>query len=85
MVSARSSLRLQGAGDAAGDGGDFDGVGQAGAQMIAGAVEEDLGLVFQAAEGAGMDDAVAVALVFGAPQGRGSGWTRPRDSALSWA
>ena len=61
-------VQVERAGDAAGDGGDFDGVGQARAQMVAGAVEEDLGLVFQAAKGARVDDAVAVALVFGAPQ-----------------
>ena len=63
-------VQAEGAGDVAGDGGDFDGVRQAGAEVVAGAVEEDLGLVFEAAEGARVDDAVAVALVFGAPIGR---------------
>src|ERR1039458_5784313 len=41
--------------------------------MVAGAVEEDLGFVFEAAKGAGVDDAVAVALEFGAPGGGGFG------------
>jgi hypothetical protein len=39
--------------------------------MIAGAIEKDLGFVFKPAEGAGVDDAVAVTLIFGAPQ---RGW-----------
>lgn len=60
-------VQLEGAGDIAGDGSDFDGVGEAGAEMIAGAIEEDLGFVFEAAEGAGMDDAIAITLVMGAP------------------
>ncbi len=37
-------------------------MGHAGAVMVARAVEEDLGLVLEAAEGAAVDDAVAVAL-----------------------
>jgi hypothetical protein len=45
--------------------------------MITGAVEEDLRLVFEPAEGAAVDDAVAVPLELGAP-GR-------RVSPLSWA
>src|SRR5260221_14532529 len=40
---------------------------QARAQVVAGAVQENLGFVFQAAEGARVDDAVAVALVLRAP------------------
>ena len=71
-------VEVEGAGDAAGDGGDLDGVGQAGAEMIARAVEENLRLVFQAAKGARVDDAVAVALEFGAPQGRRFGVKRGR-------
>ena len=59
----------EGAGDVAGDGGDLHGVGEAGPQVVAGAVEEDLGLVFEPAEGARVDDAVAVALVLGSPVG----------------
>ena len=63
-------VEIEGAGDVAGDASDFDGVGEAGAEMIAGAIEENLGLIFEAAEGAGMNDAIAVALVMGAPFGR---------------
>jgi hypothetical protein len=44
---------------------DLEGVGQAGAKMLALVAEEDLGLVLEAPEGGGMDDAVAVALEFG--------------------
>src|SRR5271167_4746319 len=50
------------AGQRARDAGDLDGVGHARAVMVAGAVEEDLRLVLEAAEGAAVDDAVAVAL-----------------------
>ena len=39
-------------------------------RVVAGAVEKDLGLVFQPAEGAGMNHAIAVALVLGAPKRR---------------
>ena len=39
--------------------------------MVASAVEENLGLVFEAAEGARVDDAVPVALIMRAPLGRG--------------
>jgi hypothetical protein len=42
--------------------GDFQRVGEAVAEMVAKAGGEDLGFAFHAAEGAGMDDAVAVAL-----------------------
>ncbi len=58
-------VEAEGTGHAAGDGSDLDGVGQAGPVMIAGAVEEDLGFVVEAAEGAAVNDAVAVALVKG--------------------
>ena len=63
-------IELQRAGDVPRNRGDFHGVRQARAQMIAGAVEKNLGFVFEPAEGARMDDAVAVALVLGAPFGR---------------
>ena len=43
----------------------LDGVGEAGAEMIALVIDEHLGLVGEAAEGGRMDDAVAVALEFG--------------------
>ncbi len=41
---------------------DLDGVGEPGAEMIREALGEDLGLILQTAEGAGMNHAVAVAL-----------------------
>jgi len=50
------------AGDGAGDLGDLDRMGKAGAVMIALVIDEDLGLVLETAKGRGMDDAVAVAL-----------------------
>ena len=56
----------QGAGDGAPNLGYFQGVGQAGAVVVAFIVDEYLGLVFQAAEGGGVQDAVAVALEGGA-------------------
>ena len=63
-------VQLQRAGDVARDGGDFDGMREPRAEMVAGAVEKNLRLVFEPAEGARMDDAVAVALVMRAPLGR---------------
>ena len=49
----------------------FEAVREPRAEEIAFVVDEDLGLVFEPPEGGGMDDAVAVALVFGAaPRGR---------------
>ena len=50
------------AGEGPRDAGDLHRVGHAGAVMIAGAIEENLRLVLEAAEGAAVDDAVAVAL-----------------------
>ena len=61
-ASARSTLRVERAGDGAGDLRDFEGVGEAVAEVVGVAAGEDLGLGFEAAEGAGVDDAVAVAL-----------------------
>ena len=49
-------------GDGARDLRDFDGVRQAVAEVVGIAAGENLGLRFQAAEGAGVDDAVAIAL-----------------------
>ncbi len=54
------------AGYVAGDLGDFHGVGQARAEVVGGAGGEDLGLAGEAAEGASLHDAVAVALEGGA-------------------
>ena len=56
-------------GDVPGDGGHFHRVGEACAEMLPAAAEENLCLVLQSAEGARMDDAVAVALELGAPLG----------------
>ena len=53
--------------DIAGNSGNLDRVSQPRSQMVAGAVQEDLRLIFQAAKRAAVDDAVAVPLVFGAP------------------
>ena len=63
------SVQLEGAGDVARYGGDFHRVREPGAEMIAGAVEEHLGLVFETAEGARVDDPVAVPLPRTAPLG----------------
>ena len=52
----------QGAGDGPPNLGHFQGMGQAGAVIIPFVVEENLGLIFQAAEGGGMQDPVPVAL-----------------------
>ena len=57
----------------------FQGVRQPRPVMIALVEDEDLGLVFEPAEGGGMDDAVAVAPEIVAASGsRGSGTSRPR-------
>jgi hypothetical protein len=58
-------VQAQHARQRAADLGDLQAVGQAGAEQVALVVDEHLGLVFQAAEGGGMHDAVAVALEFG--------------------
>ena len=63
-------VQPQRAGDVARDGGDFNRVRQPRAEVVAGAVEKNLRLVFQPAEGARVDHAVAVALVLRAPDGR---------------
>ncbi len=60
-------VEVEGLGEVSGDGGDFDCVGEACAEASAGAVEEDLGFVAELAEGAGVDNSVAVALVGGSP------------------
>src|SRR5436190_12916168 len=63
-------VQPQGARDVPRNARDLDGVGEPRAQMVAGAVEKNLCLVFQPAEGARMNDAVAVALEMRAPLGR---------------
>src|SRR5580704_11000133 len=62
-------VQLERASDVARDGGDFNGMREPRAEMIAAAVEEDLRLVFEPAKGARVNDTVAVALVLGAPFG----------------
>ncbi len=64
-------VQLERAGDVARDGRDFHRVREPGAKVIAGAVEKNLRLVFEAAKGAGMDDTVTVALIMRAPFWRG--------------
>src|SRR5580704_8668531 len=49
--------------------------------MVAGAVKKDLGLVFEAAECARMNDAVAVALIVRPPRGRRFGIFAPEGIA----
>ena len=75
VVRQRNGLRQvliqpQRAGDVARDGGDFNGVREARAQVIAGAVEKNLRFVFEPAKSARMNDPVAVALVMRPPIGR---------------
>jgi hypothetical protein len=50
--------------EGAGQGGDFNRVSKTGADMIPGAVEGDLGFVFEATEGGTVNDAFAVPLEF---------------------
>jgi len=57
-------VQLQGVRNGARDLRDFDGVREPGSIQVAFVIDEHLGLVDQAAEGGGMHDAVAVALVF---------------------
>lgn len=59
-------VEAQGAGDGSADLGDFEGVRQAGAMIIAKLVDEHLRLVHEPAERGGMDNAIAVALIDGA-------------------
>ena len=70
------------AGDRAGHLADLEGVGQAGAEMLALVAEEDLGLVLEAPESSGMDDPVAVALEFGARRARARGEQHGRGNVL---
>jgi len=67
--------------DGAGDLGDLDRVGQAGAVVVALVLDEDLGLVLEAAEGRGVDDPVAVALERRAVGALGLGMEAPPAGA----
>ena len=55
-------VEVEGSGDGARDLRDFEGVGEAVAEVVGVAAGEDLRLGFETAKGAGVDDAVAVAL-----------------------
>ncbi len=59
-------VEAEGGGDGAGDLRNLHRMGEAVAEMIGDAGREDLRLVFETAEGAGVDDAIAVALELGA-------------------
>ncbi len=72
-------------GERARDLGDFDRMGEPGAEMVALVVDEDLRLVGEAAESRRMDDPVAVALEGVRVGEGGSGWRRPRERAGSAA
>ncbi len=78
-------VEAEGSGDGAGDLRDFERVGEAVAEVVGVAAGEDLRFGFEAAEGAGMDDAVAVALEVVAVGMRGSGKRRPRELATCTA
>ncbi len=75
----------QAAGQRAGDLAHLDGMREARAIMVALMLHENLRLVFQAAEGGGMDDAVAVALEFRARRRGSAGKSRPREARWSTA
>jgi hypothetical protein len=63
-------IQPQRTGDIARNPGNFHGVRQPRAEVVAGAVEKDLGLIFEAAEGARVNHPVTVPLVMRAPFGR---------------
>ena len=58
-------VEAEGAAKGAGEGGDLDGMGEAGTDVIAGAVEWDLGFVLEATKSGAVNDAFAVSLEFG--------------------
>jgi hypothetical protein len=69
------------AGGGAGELGDFEGVGEAIAEVIGDAGGEDLGFGFETTEGAGVDDAVAVALEV-VTEGRKALWKTTAQRSL---
>ncbi len=73
VVGEVGAVLLKPAADGAADLGDFDGVGEAGAVEVVFAGEEDLGFALEAAEGGGVDDAVAIDLEGGAVFAFGGG------------
>jgi len=58
-------VEAEGTAEGTGEGGDLDGVGEAGTNVVAGAVEWDLGFVFEATKSGAVNDAFAVSLKFG--------------------
>ena len=79
MASVRSSFRDRRPGDGAGDAGDLQGVGHAGAVVVPLRLKEHLGLVLQPPESLGVDDPVRC------PAERGCGWdTPPPAAAAPW-
>jgi hypothetical protein len=62
-------IKAKRAGERPGDLSDFETVGEANAEMIAIGGDENLSLVAQAAKGAAVDDAVAIALKYGSGRG----------------
>lgn len=65
-VVALADGRADAGAEAAPDAGDFEGMGEAGARKVVFCEGEDLRFILQTAEGAGENDAVAVALKVGA-------------------
>jgi len=59
-------VEAEGTAEGTGEGGDLDGVGEAGTDVVAGAVEWDLSFVFEATKSGAVNDAFAVSLKFGA-------------------
>jgi hypothetical protein len=60
-------VQTESAGDVPGNGGHFHGMSEAGAQVIASPIEEDLGFVFQPSKGPRMNDAVTIPLIMRPP------------------
>src|SRR3990172_990817 len=75
-------IELQGPGYGAGGLGYFQGVGESGHIVVPFRVDEDLGLVLEAAEGLGVEDAVPVLLEGGA---QGAGGLRAAPAAQAAA
>src|SRR6476646_8955923 len=71
-------IKAQGPRDGAANRRDFDGVGEPRAQMIAGAVEENLGLVLETTKRARVNNPSTIALEFGLI---GVGWLRKLSAA----
>ena len=75
-------VQTQGPGKGAGDLGNFNAVGEAGAEEVAFVIHKDLGFVFEPAKGRGVDDTVPVALELAASMGVGFGEEAPAAHGL---